>query len=379
VKPASDIAYFLDFEGDRIPLDGPMTVGRHLDNDLLLSGEEVLDYHLRLEMSGRGPRVLPLGEASLRVNGRDYGEPVVLMPGDRLEVGQNVLELTVEVRQPPEAEEWRLHRAGDGDGRLLNGTCRVGRSVDNDVQLEDDHISRFHAQVATALGSVWVRDLASANGTFVNGERIDGACRLFHGDEVRFDTHTFQLIGRGADLTPVNQVGPEFRPEPIHVPPADRSTVSGDTVELVAVPEPASIPTPKPPRGEAGVFLMGTSETAAGITFRAPMGLSVIGRHEDCDLVLRDRTVSSRHAELRVRAEGATLTDLMATNGTWVNDDEVQSVVLRDGDVLRLGRIHLLFRQVAASEDARRRLQHLQIALLVGSLLLAVGLTAIVW
>jgi pSer/pThr/pTyr-binding forkhead associated (FHA) protein len=380
VKPASDLDYFLDVEGDRVPLEGTMTLGRHLDNDLVLSGEDVLDYHLRLELTGRGPRAIPLGEASLRVSGRDYSDAVGLMPGDRLEIGQNQLELAVEVRHPAEAEEWHLHPAGgDGSALPLAATCRVGRSAENDLQLDDDHVSRFHAELAGWRGSVWVRDFASANGTFVNGERIGSACRLYHGDEVRFDTHAFQLIGRGGDLTPVNLLDPALRCTPIHVPPSDRSTVSGDTVELVAVPEDTPAQTAKPPRGEAGAFLLGASELVAGITFRTPMGLTVIGRREDCDLVLRDRTVSSRHAELRVRAEGATITNLMATNGTWVNGSPVQSARLHDGDVLRLGRVHLVFREVAPSERAGRRLQHARVALLLGSLILAVGIITILW
>ena len=76
-----------------------MTVGRHLDNDLLLAGEDVLDYHLRIEMTDRGPRAVPLGEASLRVNGRDLSDPVGLVPGDSVEVGQSLLGLQAECMQ----------------------------------------------------------------------------------------------------------------------------------------------------------------------------------------------------------------------------------------------------------------------------------------
>jgi predicted component of type VI protein secretion system len=43
----------------------------------------------------------------------------------------------------------------------------------------------------------------------------------------------------------------------------------------------------------------------ADLTFRMPMGRTLIGRHDDCDLVIRDRTVSGHHAELTVRAEGS--------------------------------------------------------------------------
>jgi pSer/pThr/pTyr-binding forkhead associated (FHA) protein len=82
------------------------------------------------------------------------------------------------------------------------------------------------------------------------------------------------------------------------------------------------------------------------MTFRAGMGRAVIGRSDDCDVVIRDRTVSARHADLVVRPEGATITNLMATNGTWVNGVEVRSTQLHDGDMLRLGQVSLMFKDV---------------------------------
>jgi pSer/pThr/pTyr-binding forkhead associated (FHA) protein len=92
-------------------------------------------------------------------------------------------------------------------GARWSGALQIGRGEDNDLVLLDDHISRRHARLETHAGVVWLRDLESANGSFVNGEPVAGACRLFHGDEVRFDTLAFQLVGRGADLTPVRRDG----------------------------------------------------------------------------------------------------------------------------------------------------------------------------
>ena len=379
MPPTADIAYLLDVEGDRVALSGSMTLGRHLENDLVLSGEDVLDYHLRLEMTGRGPRATPLGEASLRVGGRDCSEPLGLIPGDRLEIGQNVLELMVETLHPPEADAWRLHAAGDREGREIGTSCAVGRSSDNDLQLAEDHISRVHAELITRLGTVWVRDLGSANGTFVNGERISGGCRLYHGDEIRFDNYAYQLIGRGADLTPVREPDPAARPAPLPLRIRNGANGSGDTTEFMAVDDQPALQLPRPPGGETGAFLLGASDPVAGLTFRTPLGRILLGRHDSCDLVLRDRTVSTHHAELMVRAEGVTITNLMSTNGTRVNGVEVQSARLYDGDVLRLGRVSLVFKDVPAAEDERGLLRHTQLALLLGSLLLAIGLLAFIW
>src|SRR5690606_32896123 len=104
---------------------------------------------------------------------------------------------------------------------------------------------------------------------------------------------------------------------------------------------------------EAGAFLLGASEPVTGLTFRAPLGRVVLGRRPDCDLQIPDRAVSACHAELMVRPEGATLTSMMATHGTRVNGQEVQSTQVHDGDVIRLGRVNLVFGEVAVDSRSR--------------------------
>ena len=73
-----------------------------------------------------------------------------------------------------------VHRRGGRDFVVLTGHRIVlGRDADADVALTDDHaVSRAHA-VLEPIGSGWsVRDLGSANGTTVNGERIWAERRL---------------------------------------------------------------------------------------------------------------------------------------------------------------------------------------------------------
>lgn len=62
-----------------------------------------------------------------------------------------------------------------------------------------------------------------------------------------------------------------------------------------------------------------------------------IGRDPENDIVLDDRRVSRRHAEIRLRLGRYTLYDLQSTNGTFVNDRRVAEVVLSDGDRIAIG------------------------------------------
>jgi len=62
----------------------------------------------------------------------------------------------------------------------------VGRGGQNDVAIDgDEFASARHVRFEPRRDGVWVQDLGSTNGTYVNGVRIDGARKLAPGDVVR--------------------------------------------------------------------------------------------------------------------------------------------------------------------------------------------------
>jgi pSer/pThr/pTyr-binding forkhead associated (FHA) protein len=69
----------------------------------------------------------------------------------------------------------------------------VGRSSDLDMVLVEDMVSRKHARIAMQQDQIWIEDLGSTNGTFVNGEKIKRA-RLKEGDRVLIGTSILKLI-----------------------------------------------------------------------------------------------------------------------------------------------------------------------------------------
>ena len=60
--------------------------------------------------------------------------------------------------------------------RIRRSGMSIGRETDNDIVLEDETVSRHHARLLVEPGigkpQVYIQDMASVNGTFVNGERI---------------------------------------------------------------------------------------------------------------------------------------------------------------------------------------------------------------
>ena len=62
----------------------------------------------------------------------------------------------------------------------------IGRGGPNDVRLDsDDYASANHARVEPRRDGVWIEDVGSTNGTFVNGVRLSRARKLAPGDLVR--------------------------------------------------------------------------------------------------------------------------------------------------------------------------------------------------
>jgi pSer/pThr/pTyr-binding forkhead associated (FHA) protein len=67
----------------------------------------------------------------------------------------------------------------------LDAVTTIGRDVNNAIVVEDQFASAEHA-VLTFRGRTWyVEDLASTNGTYVNGSRIDGLAPIGFGDEIQ--------------------------------------------------------------------------------------------------------------------------------------------------------------------------------------------------
>jgi predicted component of type VI protein secretion system len=132
------------------------------------------------------------------------------------------------------------------DGRELmaldTDRVTIGRATTNDLAIPaDPELSRLHA-VLEPIGEEWcVRDLASSNGTFVNGERVWSDRPLRHGDEIR--------IGRTRVVYRANDSAPDFTVTRTAEPPPDLTRRERDVLVSLCRPvlsadlftEPASI------------------------------------------------------------------------------------------------------------------------------------------
>jgi pSer/pThr/pTyr-binding forkhead associated (FHA) protein len=86
-----------------------------------------------------------------------------------------------------------LKKAGSGTETEINGILTVGRSPDSGLRLTEGNPSRNHARLTVTDGALYVEDLKSTNGTFVNGAKIESKTRLAPSDKVRFDLEDFVM------------------------------------------------------------------------------------------------------------------------------------------------------------------------------------------
>lgn len=130
----------------------------------------------------------------------------------------------------------------------------VGRHQDADVLLQAAEISRRHAALLLKDQLLWVQDLNSSNGTFINDIRIEQEKQLHDGDIVQFASFKFSV------LAPVQEIEdlPEIEAEPVNMAPsqdlsdqgmpslterAAEIEVSRDGMpQNISVPKPAPIP-----------------------------------------------------------------------------------------------------------------------------------------
>lgn len=196
---------------------GSVHIGRGSQNDVCLLADGVSRVHARLDLAPDGWRLTDLDSTNgTRVNGARVREAVI-GPADVIEIGRAVLHLTardetggdttvleatviddaagldralsalpLDVAVPDTRRE-RVAVRHDGrvwEVSLTPDGLAIGRDASNDLVLAHSRVSRKHARIERTANGVDVVDLNSANGTFVNGRKVD-RCALDGGETIR--------------------------------------------------------------------------------------------------------------------------------------------------------------------------------------------------
>lgn len=141
------------------------------------------------------------------------------------------------------------------------------------------------------------------------------------------------------DLQPLSAL--DFAAAP-KVPQTQRRASAADLPALAPVAADELVP-PQVPAPVATALLI-DRQTGRTFSFAAPS--AIIGRERNqASVVLTDPNISRRHAELKYDGRYWHIIDLRSTNGTLVNDVDVDECVLHDGDLVTVGLTNLEFRE----------------------------------
>ncbi len=99
-------------------------------------------------------------------------------------------------------------RDGEMVHPLVVGINSLGRLPDNTIVLKDEHVSRRHcAVIVHTSGLMEIHDIASKNGTILNGKKIVGLTQLNSGDYITLCTKKLVVIS-DTHQTPINNPAP---------------------------------------------------------------------------------------------------------------------------------------------------------------------------
>src|SRR3954464_10340797 len=122
----------------------------------------------------------------------------------------------------------------------------------------------------------------------------------------------------------------------------------------------------------ANFIVKGPSGVEKAYPMRAISG--TIGRSDQCDISVKDSSMSGRHAEITKINGEIRVKDMGSANGIWLNGERVEEGELFDGDVLRLGQTSVRIDVVGGRKRPEGGLSARLVAALVGGVLvLAAG------
>jgi len=169
-----------------------VTLGRSEDNDIIIPSGIISRQHAYLErVPGGYDLVVSAATTNMLVcQGRPVTDRQRLHSGDVLRVDSDIagMMVTMNYQSPTTTDvQGKVHSIDFGSKDKLT----FGRDASNDVVLDMPNISRLHAQVERIGRRYTVTDMRSANGTFVNDQRIDGQVWLKPQDTIRIGQYRF--------------------------------------------------------------------------------------------------------------------------------------------------------------------------------------------
>ncbi len=201
-----------------------------------------------------------------------------------------------------------IHGPGAGHSILLRRAASIiGSGRQCKVRLKHAEVSNVHAVIVNTGDAIYIRDLVSDTGTFLNDLRAEHE-RIDDDDVLR--------------------IGPWHLQVAIVAPPAGDM---GDFTGLGLDPSPSAI---------------ALDNRSTGEVVRLPRDVNLLGRRPGCDYFIDERSVSRAHAVMFNYLSYIAVYDLASRNGIKVNGRPCTFAVVKNDDKLTLGSVELNVRLI---------------------------------
>lgn len=288
---------------------------------------------------------------------------------------------------------WLEHRSGRFQGQRLalkRAVISIGREEDNEIWLDDETSSRYHAEIAWLDGQTYVTDCDSLNGIILNARRMRGSLPINSGDLLEIGSHrflfeiaplptswrdeddpllrharrpfsldnialdkaeelAFERKSAGSSALPTRPLheslfadagGFESREliesVPQHTPGPDDRASDGMPAWMRVLRSDPVTPQPLPPVRSSMCLIH--SGSLAGRSFMLDRPALMVGRSPDCDVLLDDTSISIEYARFTRQLDG----DYLSGPGTQVNGELLRAPhLLQQGDMISLGATRL--------------------------------------
>jgi pSer/pThr/pTyr-binding forkhead associated (FHA) protein len=241
---------------------------------------------------------------------------------------------------------------------LAMGEVSVGRAQDSGLRVTEGNPSRHHARLTVTPEGVYVEDLRSTNGTYVNGTRIEQKTRLAAKDKIRFDVEEYLLRVEVPPPPPdadVTKMRPPTVAEPNKAEPnwirgndvTDGRTVFKTAEELKREHEQLALARKnEQATGPVLVPRLRIYDRGAQpriVELPAVEGEWSVGSDEGREIRIEREGVSGLHAKIVKSGKVWKVVDQVAANGTFVNGERVNVRYLHSGDRIDFGPVESVF------------------------------------
>lgn len=317
-----------------VPSSGPSTIQRlsasvvvRLDHVPLGVAPKELHDGARIEFEG----------CDLTFNTDNGGGAMITSASNGMESDESALRAEPAGTNVETTVRARIVKLSTGDAiELGNYRVVVGRDASCDFVVSGMGVSRRHFSVTPVQGGYLLRD-ESANGTLINGSRVSGTYLLGHGDVLRLDDEDLRFELEGvAPPPPTEAAAPTAILDMSRI---RRELAANGKRDVPATPLAANLEIVRGPY--------------AGASFPIDRPVCSIGRGPQCDVRVRDESVSTSHATLLRKGASWFVVDLRSANGTFVDGLRVAGErELTPGSRLKLGSVEMVFRSLTAGVEA---------------------------